>query len=376
MLYNLDEITLIPSKISSIKSRSECDGAYYYTGVKTYPLFVSPMACLVDDTNADILKSYGLNVIIPRTVPWGIRMDRMVKNEWIAIGLKEAKYLYDTWYRVLESGFKLEDFIPHLCIDQANGHMEELLDLCANFKRLLGNDGIKIMTGNIANPATYYEYAVHGVDYIRCSVGTGHGCTTSCQTGFNYPMGSLLIDINKQKKLVKRDLLEGITDSDKCIYTLPKVIADGGVGNAEQVIKALALGADYVMIGSIVAKSEEACGEKIFVNEEEWMEDEYCLIEPDYQRLYYGMSTERAQHEINEASYSSIKDFKPKRSEGIEKYISIEYSMKDWLKDFDTDLRSAMSYANARNLNEFIGKVQWDTISYDSRMKFMGKLIK
>ena len=140
MLYNLDEITLIPSKISSIKSRSECDGAYYYTGVKTYPLFVSPMACLVDDTNADILKGYGLNVIVPRTVPWGIRMDRMVKNEWVAVGLKEAKHLYYTWSRVLASGFELEDFTPHLCIDQANGHMEELLDLCANFKRLLGND--------------------------------------------------------------------------------------------------------------------------------------------------------------------------------------------------------------------------------------------
>ena len=44
--------------------------------------------------------------------------------------------------------------------------------------------------------------------------------------------------------------------------------------------------------------------------------------------------------------------------------------------DFGTDLRSAMSYANAKNLQQFIGKVQWDTISYDSRMKFMGKLEK
>lgn len=362
MLYNLDEITLIPAMVSSIKSRSECNATYQ----GKYPIFVSPMACLVDDTNVETLKSCGLNVIVPRTVPWGIRMDRMVQNEWVAVGLKEAKHLYYTWSRVLANGFELEDFTPHLCIDQANGHMMELLELCRDFKLLLGRDGIKIMTGNIAHPNTYYSYAVHGVDYVRCSVGTGHGCTTSCQTGFHYPMGSLLIDINKQKKLVERDLLDAAIESDKCIYTLPKVIADGGIGTSEQAIKALALGADYVMLGEIIARSEEACG-KIVVER-----NKYGFKS----REYYGMSTERAQIEINNASYEPNPDFKPKRAEGIEKIVPIEYSMRDWLNNFQTDLKSAMSYANAKNLLQFIGKVEWDTISVDSRMKFMGKLQK
>lgn len=366
MLYNLDEITLIPAMVSSIKSRSECDTAYYDTGQKMYPIFVSPMACLVDDTNVETLKSCGLNVIVPRTVPWGIRMDRMVKNEWIAVGLREAKHLYYTWSRVLANGIELDDFIPHLCIDQANGHMKELLELCRDFKLLLGRDGIRIMTGNIAHPNTYYSYAVHGVDYVRCSVGTGHGCTTSCQTGFHYPMGSLLIDINEQKKLVERDLLDAAIESNKCIYTLPKVIADGGISTSEQAIKALALGADYVMFGEIIARSEEACG-KIVVER-----NKYGFKS----REYYGMSTERAQEEINDASYEPNPDFKPKRAEGIEKIVPIEYSMEDWLNNFQTDLKSAMSYANAKNLRQFIGKVEWDTISVDSRMKFMGKLQK
>lgn len=362
MLYNLDEITLIPAMVSSIKTRSECNATYQ----GKYPIFVSPMACLVDNTNVETLKSCGLNVIVPRTVPWGIRMDRMVKNEWIAVGLREAKHLYYTWSRVLANGFKLDDFIPHLCIDQANGHMKDLLELCRDFKLLLGRNGIRIMTGNIAHPNTYYSYAVHGVDYVRCSVGTGHGCTTSCQTGFHYPMGSLLIDINNQKKIVERDLLDSAIESNKCIYTLPKVIADGGIGTSEQAIKALALGADYVMLGEVTARSEEACG-KIVVER-----NKYGFKS----REYYGMSTERAQKEINNASYEPNPDFKPKRAEGIEKIVPIEYSMKDWLNNFQTDLKSAMSYANAKNLLQFIGKVEWDTISVDSRMKFMGKLQK
>lgn len=371
MLYNLDEITLIPSPVSTIKSRSECDTAYYHTWQKTYPTFVSPMACLVNDTNVETLKSCGLNVIVPRTVPWGIRMDRMVQNEWVAVGLKEAKHLYYTWSRVLANGFELDDFIPHLCIDQANGHMTELLELCRDFKLLLGRDGIKIMTGNIAHPNTYYSYAIHGIDYVRCSVGTGHGCTTSCQTGFHYPMGSLLIDINKQKKLVERDLLDAAIESNKCIYTLPKVIADGGIGTSEQAIKALALGADYVMLGEVIARSEEACGKPIPISSDD---GSYINEIKQWGRSYYGMSTERAQKEINDASYEPNPNFKPKRAEGIEKIVPIEYSMKYWLNNFQTDLKSAMSYANAKNLQQFIGKVEWDTISMDSRMKFMGKL--
>lgn len=374
MLHNLDEITLIPAMVSSIKTRSECDTAYYDAGQKVYPIFVSPMACLVDDTNVETLKSCGLNVIVPRTVPWGIRMDRMVKNEWVAVGLREAKHLYYTWSRVLANGFGLDDFIPHLCIDQANGHMTELLELCRDFKLLLGRDGIRIMTGNIAHPNTYYSYAVHGIDYVRCSVGTGHGCTTSCQTGFHYPMGSLLININKQKKIVERDLLDAAIESDKCIYTLPKVIADGGISTSEQAIKALALGADYVMLGEVIARSMEACEKQILV-ESVWDENEDDYIEK-YGREYYGMSTERAQKEINDASYEPNPNFKPKRAEGIEKIVPIEYSINWWLADFNTDLRSAMSYANAKNLRQFIGKVEWDTISMDSRMKFMGKLQK
>jgi IMP dehydrogenase len=297
----------------------------------------------------------------------------MVQDEWIAVGLKEAKYLYDTWYRVLESGFKLDDFVPHLCIDQANGHMKELLNLCRDFKRLLGKDGIKIMTGNIANPQTYYEYAIHGVDYVRVSVGSGHGCTTSCQTGFHYPMGTLLVEINKMKEQVTVDLMNGVI-ADNCIYTLPKVVADGGFSTNEQIIKALALGADYVMLGEIIGRSKEACGTE-YLLDKEWGDFEDDYVEKNG-RLYYGMSTERAQIAIHEASYFKNNEFILKRAEGIEKVIPIEYGIGDWLKNFNIDLRSAMSYANAKSLKLFIGRVKWDTISYDSRMKFMGKLEK
>ena len=88
------------------------------------------------------------------------------------------------------------------------------------------------------------------------------------------------------------------------------------------------------------------------------------------------MATEPGQERNQWATPQPDPDFKPKRAEGIEKIVPIEYSMKDWLNNFQTDLKSAMSYANAKNLLQFIGKVEWDTISMDSRMKFMSKLQK
>lgn len=367
-LYNLDEITLIPAKISTIKSRSSCDTRY---GDKL-PIFVSPMACLTNKDNVDTYRELGINAIIPRTVPFCHRVVKLTQGYWVAVGFREAMYLYNEWSQQIKKSGRLS-YVPYLCIDQAQGHLEDLLKLCKDLKYLLGKTGIVLMTGNIANPDAYYEYAIHGVDYVRVSVGTGHGCTTSCQTGFHYPMGSLLTEINKIRKEVKRDLLSGAL-FDGSIYTEPKVVADGGLHINAQIIKALALGADYVMLGEIIGKSEEACGVKCLLDEE-WDDVEDDYVEKNG-RLYYGMSTERAQKEINEASLYRDPQWEPKRSEGIVKIIPIEYKLKDWLTDLDTDLRSAMSYANATNLNEFIGKVRWAIISHDSYMKFMGKVIK
>ena len=160
---------------------------------------------------------------------------------------------------------------------------------------------------------------------------------------------------------MKRDLLGGVV-SDHCIYTDPKVIADGGFKTNDQIIKALALGADYVMLGSIIGKSEEACGPT------------GVGLDKQKYRKYYGMSTKEAQIEIGEASMF-IFDGRTKRAEGVSHSLRVEYCIRDWISDFDSDLRSAMSYANAPCLSEFIGNVRYDTISKDTYLKFMGKVL-
>lgn len=345
MLFGLDEICLIPAPLSTVEHRGDVN---VFTNKNNYPIFTSPMASIVDQMNIHTLKEHRLNVIVPRSVDFKLRLAFFKDGEWVAFGFKEAETIYEK----LEIG---EGVVLRLCIDQANGHMESLLKLCKKYKEKFGNR-IKIMTGNIANPYAYKHYAAAGVDYVRVGIGGGNVCTTSVQTGMHYPMGSLLTKLNEEKAYIKKAI------ELKANYkSVPKIIADGGFKNIKQCITALALGADFIMLGEILAKSEEACGktiERVFANIKD--------------REYFGMSTEKAQILVNNASFFKVEDFTPKHSEGQVKWVSVDYTLKEWEQDFEHALRSSMSYAGAKKLDEFIGRVNWETLTpmaYHSFMK-------
>lgn len=347
MLYSLDEICLIPAAVSRIEHRGDVN---VFTNKNNYPIFTAPMASIVDASNVNTLKDNKLNVIVPRSVAWKDRMTLFHQGEWVAVGFKEAQF-------ILENA---DDYMPskintlRLCIDQANGHMESLLKLCKNLKLKFGKR-IKIMTGNIANPFVYRDYAKSGVDYIRAGIGGGNVCTTSVQTGMHYPMGSLLIKLNEERNHVKTAIKNGAK-----YLSIPKIIADGGFKRIDQCVKALALGADFVMLGEILAKSEEACGQIIptcdFVT----------------YREYFGMSTERAQIIVNNASLFKVDNFVPKHTEGQIKEVEVSYKLSDWLGDFEHALKSSMSYAGVRILNHYIGEANYNymtPVTYNAYMK-------
>lgn len=359
MLYSLDEICLIPATVTNISHRSECNTLY---GDKL-PIYVAPMTSLIDTNNVDELQSKGFNTILPRTISFDDRFEYMKKGYCIAVGLKEAEHLYGRFSTTKIQNGSL-DYVPHICIDQANGHMHELLDVCAKLKEVLGQKGIWIMTGNIASPETYYEYAKVGIDAVRIGIGSGNVCTTSVQTGIHYPLASLIISCRDIKTSIERALntdldevagfaKESIVKMQNTYKSAPLIIADGGFKRIDQIIKALALGADYIMTGEIIAKSKEACGKISKI----WEHGDLYEM-----REYYGMSTERAQLEIYDNTYEENKKVF-KHSEGISKYVKVEYSLDDWRYDFESALKSTMSYTNHKTINEFIGGVLWDTMS-------------
>jgi IMP dehydrogenase/GMP reductase len=284
------------------------------------PLFAAPMAGVIDEYNFKKFNTNKINTIVPRTVSWNIK-DTICRDTFVAIGLEELKTL-------IETGPSDPEQPEYICIDIANGHMQEMLNLCTTLKAFYP-DSFIIIAGNIANPKTLYYYIKAGIDYVRLGIGSGNVCTTGANTGIYYPMYSLIKECYNIKTNYSKSNI--------------KLIADGGFKNFDQIIKALAAGADYVMLGEIFAKSEEACGKILD-------------LEVPY-REYFGMSTKKAQQLMG------ISEDKLKTSEGIVKYVPIEYPLSKWIENFTHYLRSAMSYTDSRTLQEFIGKVRMEVIS-------------
>lgn len=346
MLFSLKDITLIPASISNIDSRSKCN-PYYDTNL---PIFTAPMSQIIDDHNYKEFQDNHINPIIPRNILLETRLE-LCHKIFCAFSLDE-----------FEKNFckKINDVV-YVLIDVANGHMQKILDLCKVAKSI-NNDNIVIMAGNVANPKTYISYVEAGIDYCRISIGSGSQCTTA-NTGIYYPMGSLIADTIREKNnylFVSNNVVN---------MKLPKIVADGGFKTYGDIIKALALGADYVMCGNIFAKAVEACGKIIpSVHLEQYSEDDeyfqkfirnqdinYITEKLDCYREYYGMSTKRAQKEFGKDGN--------KTEEGISSNIKVKYYLKDWVDGFTDYLKSAMSYTNSTNLTDFIGKIEYRILS-------------
>ena len=328
MMYSLDEVSIIPSTFTSVKSRKNIITTY----TSKLPIFVAPMTCLVDFIN---FSSFEDSKVIPILPVYDINNKELFKqrltfiqqSKWVALTLNEFEdtFCRNKWNLDKENLF-------NICIDTANGHLHDIYVATKYAKKSFPN--LTIMVGNIANPKTYDEICKNysdSVQFIRVGIGGGSGCTTSVQTGVHTSLPYLITEINKIKKSYANK---------------PLVIADGGVNTIDRAIKCLALGADYVMMGSMFANCKEVGNYNEVKNE------------------YYGQSSIRGQLD----RFGEIRS----NPEGLEKIVEINTTLNEVCSKFDAALRSAMSYCNAKTLEEFIGKpkIEYQTLKeFENYMK-------
>jgi GMP reductase len=334
MKFDWNDISIIPEALSSISSRKEVDATYE----GKLPLFTAPMDKVIDETNVKIFEENNINICLPRHVKYDV--------------LKNDNYFYSYGLDEIIELLKNKSQLPkRLLIDVANGHMLKLWETSKLIKETYG-DKIELMVGNIANPDTYRKYCEIGVDYIRVGIGGGSACTTSANVSIHYPMASLIEECAYMKDAYDRPT---------------KIVADGGFKNFSDIIKALALGADYVMLGGVFNKTLESCGES-FMKDYEYYQVSDEIAKNSFEagasvyKYYRGMSTKEVQKSWNKNEL--------KTGEGITKYNKVEYTLEGWCENFTDYLKSAMSYTDSRNLEDFIGEVQWEVISQNSFSRF------
>ena len=282
-------------------------------------------------------------------------------NVWVSIGMDLD--------HELEKLFHIEDKIgssPNICIDIANGYTERFVDYCAKI-RLEFPESI-IMGGNVTTPEMVSELILHGeVDIVKVGIGPGSACTTRLKTGVGYPQLSAIAECAHVAHGLRSDA-----------GRLGLICADGGCRTAGDVAKAYAAGADFVMLGGMLAGTDECEGEweyKVpwFYGKETptcvieelggpvWLPDPPRPIidqvpighEPDYSKKkkvslsFYGMSSEKAQkkHSGGMNEYAT--------SEGRVKKVPYKGEVKHVINDILGGVRSACAYTGATSLKDF-----------------------
>ena len=334
MKFDWNDIVIVHEVLSEISSRSEIN-PYYSNG--KLPVFTAPMDMVIDENIAYYFYDNRLNICLPRNVKYSNFKNN---NYFYSYGLDEIIILLNN----------NEELPNKILIDVANGCMQRLYDTS---KRIKENYNVELMIGNIANPDTFEKYCEIGVDYIRCSVGTGAACTTAINTAINYPLASLITECSVIAKRYDNKT---------------KIIADGGFKNYSDIIKALGLGAHYVMLGSLLSKSIESCSKSYLKGYHGYYQinDETALRMlnngTDVFKYYRGMSTKEVQKAWNKKEL--------KTSEGIAFYNKIEYQLHKWIENLTDYMKSNMSYTNSKDLESYIGEVRYELITNNAFLRF------
>jgi len=351
MKVDFNDILLQPAAKTEITSRTQIN-PFNKSGM--LPIFTAPMDTVVDEDNHKLFWKNKINICFPReksyrpsytfTFFYSLSLDEFIEK------YVEKNIFWSPGISTRE-GDEPPRNIQYILIDIANGHMEKMMSAIKSAKEKHG-DNIFIMAGNVANPETYRMLSDAGADAVRIGIGNGNGCLTTQQTGIGYPMASLIRECYHKTFLMDNPAL---------------IIADGGMKNYSDIIKALALGADYIMVGSILNKCLESCGETRMFN--------HIKINPKSKFAHWALKkgfklTKKFRGMATKEVQKSWGNEVLKTSEGVVRIRPVEYTLSQWSENFEAYLRSAMSYTNCKTLEEFKNNVTINPISEQSFKRF------
>ena len=240
------------------------------------------------------------------------------------------------------TGLKDRTQLKYICVDVANGYTEMFVDTIRKLREQYPH--LVIIAGNVVTADQTQELILNGADIVKVGIGPGSVCTTRIQTGVGYPQLSAVIEC--------ADAAHGLGGH---------IIADGGCTCPGDVAKAFAAGADFVMLGGMLAGHDEGGGKvitKLYETNElqarqRTLEDGQTewtwtgnKIEEKHFVQFYGMSSKSA----NEKHFGGLKDYRA--SEGREVLIPYRGGVADTVQEILGGLRSTCTYVGAPGLKQ------------------------
>ncbi len=283
------------------------------------PFFTSAMDTVTESKMAIAIASAGGIGIIHRNLNTKDQTREITKvkrkNLYVGAAVGTNKEDLNRAKSLIDNGCDL------VVIDTAHGHSNKVLKTLSSLKRI--NNSIPICVGNIATGEAARKLYNSGADIIKVGIGPGSICTTRMVAGIGVPQISAIMEVRnalKNKKI--------------------KIISDGGIKFSGDIVKALAAGADAIMMGSIFAGTDESPGKKF-------------KFKGKFYKQYRGMGSIGAMSSGSANRYFQ-KNYKDKSKfvpEGVEGRVEYKGSVSKIIYQLQGGLRSSMGYIGAKNLS-------------------------
>jgi GMP reductase len=310
---------LIKPKRSTLGSRKEVDLNRFYefrnasdnASFMGVPIMASNMDGVGTFEMADALIEQKLFTCLVKTysakqlIEYFTSGNALAKRCFVAMSIGIAEHDLEK----LDQVMKLH-IIKFLCIDVANGYSERFATTVEKIREKYPE--LIIIAGNVVTGEMTEELILSGADIVKVGIGPGSVCTTRIKTGVGYPQLSAIIEC--------ADAAHGLGGH---------IIADGGCSSSGDIVKAFGAGADFVMLGGMMAGHDEGGGEVIDGNVQ-----------------FYGMSSDTA----NTKHFGGLKEYRS--SEGRTVKIPYKGAIKDTVQDILGGIRSACTYAGARKIKD------------------------
>ncbi len=327
-----DDVILVPG-YNGIKSRQLVSTEVKVQG-RTFgiPLVSSNMDTVTGARMADFMTEVGGMSILHRfmSIAENVEIVRTLKDrKKVAISIGVGDVGIERAEALVAEGSEM------ICVDVAHGHSKEVNRTIRNLREKFG-DNVMIIAGNVATYAGADYLAAAGADVIKVGIGCGSVCSTRIKTGFGVPQLSAILDCNKVDR---------------------QIIADGGIRQPADAVKALAAGATFVMLGGMLSGTDETPGQII---EKSGPNGELLKL-----KRFRGMASREAQEEF----MGSMSEWKT--SEGVALEVPYKGSAQAVIQDIMGGVRSGLTYCGAATIADLQRKAQFMQITQAGRIEGM-----